>query len=116
MDLQYARAHTREGLLAAILAALGMGVVKLPEKPHDLAVFTDRILALEGKVRVGLTHCDLIPHRSAYDIDLFAGLRWLVMEERRPLTLCMQSRAPFGELLPRDHPLSKIDFTAVDLR
>lgn len=116
VDLQDPRAHTREGLLAAMLAALGMGVAKLPKKPQDLAVFTDRILALGGKVRIGLTHCDLIPHRSAYDIDLFAGLRWLVMEGERPMTLFVQSRTPFGELLPRGHPLSEIDFTAVELR
>ena len=79
-------------------------------------MFTDRVLALGGKVRVGLTHCDLIPHRSAYDVDLFAGLRWLVMEGERPMTLFVQSRTPFGELLPRGHPLSEIDFTAVELR
>jgi hypothetical protein len=116
VDLQDARAHTREGLLATILAALGMGAVKLPKKPQDLAVFADRILALGGKVRIGLTHCDLIPHRSTYDVDLFAGLRWLVMEGGRPVTLFVQSRTPFGELLPRGHPLSEIDFTAVELR
>lgn len=116
VDLQDPRATTREGLLAVILAALGMGAMKLPKKPQDLAVFTDRVLALGGKVRVGLTHCDLIPHRPAYDVDLFAGLRWLVMEGGRPLTLFAQSRTPFGELLPRGHPLSEIDFTAVELR
>lgn len=116
VGLQDPRAHTREGLLGAILAALGMGVVKLPKKPQDLAVFTDRVLALGCKVRIGLTHCDLIPHRPAYDVDLFAGLRWLVMEGGRPMTLFVQSRTPFGELLPCGHPLSEIDFTTVDLR
>lgn len=116
VDLQDPRAHTREGLLAAMLAALGMGVVKLPKKPQDLTVFTDRVLALGGKMRVGFTHCDLIPHRPAYNVDLFAGLRWLVMEGGRPMTLFVQSRTPFGELLPRGHPLSEIDFTAVELR
>lgn len=116
VDLQDGRAMTREGLLAAILAALGIGAVRLPEKPQDLVVFTDRILALQSKVRVGSTNCDLIPHRPAYDVDLFAGLRWLVMEGGRPLTLFAQSRTPFGALLPRGHPLSEIDFTAVDLR
>lgn len=116
VDLQDPRAHTREGLLAAILAALGMGVVKLPRKPRDLVEFRDKILALGGKVRIGLTHCDLIPHRSAYDVDLFAGLRWLVMEGGRPVTLFVQSRTPFGELLPCGHPLSEIDFTAIELR
>ncbi|MCA1851866.1 MAG: hypothetical protein LC647_05600 [Beggiatoa sp.] len=79
-------------------------------------MFTDRVLALGGKVRIGLTHCDLIPHRPAYDVDLFAGLRWLVMEGGRPMTLFVQSRTPFGELLPCGPPLSEIDFTAVDLR
>ena len=117
VDLQDPRAHTREGLLAAMLAALGMGVVKLPKKPQDLTVFTDRVRALGAKVRVGLTHCERVfPHRPAYDVDLFAGLRWLVMEGGRPMTLLVQSRTPFGELLPRGHPLSEIDFTAVELR
>jgi hypothetical protein len=49
VDLQDPRAHMREGLLAAILAALRMGVVKLPKKPQDLVKFRDKILALGGQ-------------------------------------------------------------------
>jgi len=35
--------------------------------------------------------------------------------EERPLTLLVQSRAPFMELLPKGHPLSAIDMATVEL-
>lgn len=116
VDLQDGRTATREGLLSEILDGLGMRVGDLPRKPRDLVQFTDSLLALRRKARVALTHFDLAPYRHAYDIDLFAGLRWLVMEGERPLVLLAQSRTPFATLLPSGHPLSDIDLLTIELR
>lgn len=115
VDLQHGATSTRDGLLAAMLHAFGSRSA-MPSPPDDLRAFTQQILALGRKVRVGLTHFDLAPHRAGYDVDLFAALRWLVMEERRPLVLLVQSRAPLMRLLPANHPLSEIDAVTVELR
>ena len=43
---------------------------------------------MRRKVRLTVTHFDLFPHRRAYDFDLVAALRWLIMDHpERPLTL-----------------------------
>ncbi|MCP5126732.1 MAG: hypothetical protein H6973_14160 [Gammaproteobacteria bacterium] len=57
----------------------------------------------------------MAPHRSYYDVDLFAALRFLMMDMRK-LTLLVQSRTPFAALLPKDHPLSDLDIKTVELR
>jgi hypothetical protein len=95
VDLQNPGTSTRDGLLVEILRSVGLRVTSLSRKPRDLLDFSDQLLALRRKVRVAVTHSDLFPHRRAYDIDLFSTLRWLVMEEDRPLTLLAQSRRPF---------------------
>jgi hypothetical protein len=115
VDLQNPATNTRDGFALEIVRSLGLRVTSLARKPHDLIDFRDKILALKRKVRVGITHFDLFPHRRAYDIDLVATLRWLIMENERPLTLLVQSRAPFAELLPSRHPLSEIDMATVEL-
>ncbi|MDD5320114.1 MAG: hypothetical protein PHD43_05775 [Methylococcales bacterium] len=65
---------------------------------------------------VALSHFDLAAHRDYYDVDLFAALKFLVMENERKLTLLVQSRTAFGALLPKNHPLSEIDIKTVELR
>ncbi len=50
-----------------------------------------------------------------YDVNFFAALRYMCMDMRK-LTLLIQSRTPFGALLPRDHPLSDMDIKTVELR
>ena len=113
VDLQDPDTTSRRGLLATIAKALGVRVA-LPDKPRDLADFKT-LLEARSSTRVALTHFDLAPHRRYYDVDLFAALRFLMME-RRKLTLLVQSRTPFAALLPRDHPLSDIDIKTVELR
>jgi len=73
------------------------------------------LLQTRSNTRVVLTHFDMAPHRSYYDVDLFAALRFLMMDMRK-LTLLVQSRTPFAALLPKDHPLSDLDIKTVELR
>lgn len=113
VDLQDPDTTSRRGLLATIAKALGARVV-LSDEPRDLSDFRV-LLEARSNTRVALTHFDLALHRRYYDIDLFAALRFLMME-RRKLTLLVQSRTPFAALLPRDHPLSDIDIKTVELR
>lgn len=113
VDLQDPDTTSRQSLLAAITKALGERV-SLSDEPRDLADFK-ALLEARSHTRVALTHFDLTPHRRYYDVDLFAGLRFLMMDMRK-LTLLVQSRTPFAALLPRDHPLSDIDIKTVELR
>ena len=113
VDLEDPDTTSRRGLLAAISKALGERV-SLPDKPRDLADFK-ALLAARSHTRVALTHFDLAPHRRYYDVDLFAALRFLMMDMRK-LTLLVQSHTPFVKLLPKDHPLSDIDIKTVELR
>lgn len=113
VDLQDPDTTSRRGLLATIAKALGARAA-LPDKPRDLADFK-ALLETRSNARVALAHFDLAPYRRYYDVDLFAALRFLMME-RRKLTLLVQSRTPFAALLPRDHPLSDIDVKTVELR
>ena len=64
--------------------------------------------------RLAFIHFDRVVHRDPTGIDLFASLRDLIMTKRK-LVAVFQSRRPFVELLPRDHPLSHVDIKTVEL-
>ena len=113
VDLENHATTYRSGLLAEIAKALGERI-SLPGEPRDLADF-GAMLEKRSNTRLTLTHFDLVLRRPYYDVDLFAALRFLMME-RRKLTLLVQSHTPFAALLPRDHPLSDIDIKTVELR
>ena len=88
---------SRHGLLAAISQAHGERAA-LPQEPHDLAGFKALLIA-RSATKVALTRFDLAPYRPYYDVDLFATLRYFIMEARM-LALLVQSRSPFSVLLP----------------
>jgi hypothetical protein len=104
---------SRHGLPAAISQALGERA-PLRQEPHDLAGFK-ALLVARSAAKVALTHFDLVPHRPYYDVDLFAALRYFIMEARK-LVLLVQSRTSFSALLPCNHPLSVIDIKTVKLQ
>ncbi|NJL29514.1 MAG: toll/interleukin-1 receptor domain-containing protein [Thermoanaerobaculia bacterium] len=106
-------AAARRGLIAEVLAAFGVPAV-VPAEPEDLGEL-DRFLAARGRSLLALTHFDLAAVRAAYGVDLFAALRYLIMESRQ-LVLLAQSRRPFATLLPAGHPLSEINLQTVELR
>ena len=93
---------------------VAMHMNSILQEPRDLASFK-AVLMARTSARVALTHFDLVPHRSCYDVDLFATLRYLIMDVRK-LTLLVESHTAFGTLLPRGHPLSDIDIATVEVK
>ena len=112
VDLNQGSTASRSGLVSEILKVCRV-TVNVPDPPNDLGIL-DHTLSMRDLSRVALLHFDLVRERQ-YGIDLFAALRYLIMESRK-LVLFIQSRHPFIELLPRDHPLSAIDIKTVELR
>jgi|SRR6185369_10731878 len=114
VDLAKGVTASRRGLISEILRAFGM-TVAVPPEPEDLGEL-DRFLSGRKRSRLALTHFDLTASRPAYGVDLFAALRYLIMESRK-LVLLVQSRRPFATLLPAGHPLSEITgIQTVELR
>ncbi|MGR9107376.1 MAG: toll/interleukin-1 receptor domain-containing protein [Gammaproteobacteria bacterium] len=114
VDLQHPKTTHREGLLKAIGAAIG-AKASLPAKPYDLAAF-NKWFDGHSRVRLCLRHFDFVRHRHAdYGLDLYTTLRHLNMITRQ-LVLLVQSKTPFGALLPPDNPLSEMDIKTVELR
>lgn len=113
VDLEKPATASRRGLVGEMLRVLGM-MATVPVEPEDLGEL-DRFLSTRARSRLALIHFDLAAHREAYGVDLFAALRYLVMESRR-VVLLVQSRRPFASLLPVGHPLSEIDLQTVVVR
>lgn len=113
VDLENPVAVPRDRFIAALLVELGVAR-PVPAAPYDLPELGAALQAL-GLSRVVLQHFDMVLHRPDYNVDLFASLRYLVMDARQ-LVLLVQSRAPVASLLPGGHPLSHIDFATVELR
>lgn len=114
VDLAKGSTASRSGLVSEILKVCRVHE-SVPEPPNDLGIL-DRALSAREQSIVALLHFDLAKDRqNEYGIDLFAALRYLIMDSRK-LVLLIQSRRAFIELLPHDHPLSAIDIKTVELR
>jgi hypothetical protein len=113
VDLGKPATFSRRGLVTEILRALG-ATTPVPPEPEDLGEL-DRVLSARSRSRLTLTHFDLAAHRTAYGLDLFAALRYLVMDSRK-LVLLVQSRQPFMTLSPPGGPLSEIALQTVEIR
>jgi TIR domain-containing protein len=111
LDLEHPGTVSRRGLVASIIGAFG-STERVPDPPEDLPHLA-HVLETFDRSRLILQHFDLVPFRPDYDVNLFAGLRHLMAS--RQLVLLIQSRAPFGSLLPPSHPLSTIDLMTVEL-
>lgn len=114
IDLESGRTATREGLLHEILRAFGCRTT-LPARPHDLVRFAELMDELPGGW-LALQHFDAVGARqSEYTIELFRELRHRATT-RRQLTLLLQSRSPYGIVLPAGHPMSEIPCREVLLK
>jgi hypothetical protein len=113
VNLEQGAAASRRGLIAEILQRLGRRV-EVPAAPDDLAEL-DRVIGAGDGALVCLMHFDQVAVRPQYGHDLFAALRYLMMDARK-LVLLVESRMPFAALLPRGHPLSEMDIKTVELR
>jgi TIR domain len=112
VDLSSGATVPRRGLVVEILKACG-ALGSVPPEPEDLPVL-HRALSERRLSRIAIEHFDLVSARHHYGVDLFAALRYLLMESRK-LVILVQSRAPFASLLPQDHPLSSVDLKTVEL-
>ena len=84
VDLQDPATVPRRGLIEAMLGALGVHCVVLPP-PEDLPQL-GQMLATLGRSRMALYHFDLVRYRPDYDPNLFAALRYIVVNQRRNVT------------------------------
>ncbi|RJQ69171.1 MAG: TIR domain-containing protein [Desulfobacteraceae bacterium] len=113
IDLDAPSTTTRDGLVREILAACGCGH-RVPRPPRDLEAFNG-LLGLPEPCRLVLLHFENVGHRmNTYGVDLFHVLRYLL--EQRKLVLLIESRQPFKNLIPHDHPLSNMNLDSIELR
>ncbi len=112
VDLEAGTTATQHGLVGAILRALVNFDATLPKGAEHLAQF-ERLLEKAPPAILALTHFDIAPKRK-YTEDLYHSFRHLMMNEKR-LTLLVQSRAPFGDLLPSDPAFSFLEMETVKL-
>jgi len=112
VDLARGATASRRALVEELLKACGVNQ-PVPAPPDDLVLLDRALSACPTLSRVALLHGDRL-ERENYGIDLFHALRFLIMDARK-LVLLVQSRRPFAQLVPHDHPLSAIDLKTVEL-
>jgi hypothetical protein len=87
----------------------------VPDKSKDLVMLGQALKTLPRAPRLALTSFDHVSHRlDDYGVDLFVALRDLM--EALKITLLIESRTPFANLLPHDHPLSNVTINSVELK
>lgn len=106
IDLESGITAARRGLVSEILKACGSSLMTPPE-PEDLVTLSEVLRRRVKIAHIAFIHFDMVAYRKQYEVDLFAALRNLMTVERK-LVLLIQSRSPFAELLPENHPLSSI--------
>lgn len=114
IDLESGATVSRRGLVSVILERLNIPA-HVPEKPGDDLVELDKILSTRSLSRLSLEHFHLAADREDYDINLFATFRHLIMDSRK-LVLLIESRIPFGDLLPKDNLLSDLNIKTIELK
>ena len=105
VDLDDPTTCTRDGLVRTILTACGGGsdVMRPPRDLEALAYLKNR----PTPTRLALIHFENVKARTKiYGADLFFTIRHYL--ENRKLILLIESRQSFFELIPSDHPMSKI--------
>ena len=111
VDVQSGKTVTRSGFVSEILSALANHTAPVP-KGDDLAKL-EQVLESQPPTILALKHFDEVARRHNYG-HLYASLRHLITDKRQ-LTLLVQSRAPFGTLLPKNNLLSYLDMETVEL-
>jgi len=112
VDLDNPDTVTLDGLVRQILLAFGCSC----DVPHGAGCLSvlNVLKSKPGTLLLALTHFDNVRARKrAYGQDFFFTLRHLVSDERK-LALLVESRTPFDQLLPKDHPLSNLHLTTVE--
>lgn len=114
VDLHAPATIYRQGLVEEILKAFGK-VISVPPEPRDLVIL-DQMLPQDRVSRLVLKRFEMVMDRADYhyDLNLFATLRYLIMDSRK-LVLLAQSRLPFDQLIPKTHTLSSINIKTVEI-
>jgi hypothetical protein len=111
VDLDAGATASRPNLIREILRSQQIER-PVPAAPDDLRELHDALSSV-NHCYLAMIHFDNVSRRG-YGEDLFSALRHLIMESRK-LTLLVQSRQMFTELIAGDHPLSTIDVRTVEL-
>lgn len=113
VDLDNPDTVTLEGLVRQLVLAFGCSV-DIPRGPGCVSAL-NRLKSKPGTLLLAMTHFDnVVAREKTYGHDIFFALRYLVTDARK-LTLLVESRTPFNQLLPKDHPLSNLHLTTVEL-
>jgi hypothetical protein len=114
VDLDEPATASLQGLVRQILLALG-SPADVPRAAQSVEALNG-LKAIPGTLLLALMHFDNVrARRKTYGLDLFFTLRHLTSDERK-LVLLVESRTPFKELLPKDHPLSGLHLDTIELR
>ena len=116
IDVESPGVTTRKALVEEILVQCGVRTSVSGGLGEDL-VTLGRVLSLKASPsRLIIKRFHQVKIRQYYDLELFSALRNLITESRK-LVLLIQSRIPFIELLPHDHPMSSItNLKTIELR
>ncbi len=113
VDLAAGSASTLTGLIEDIIKACGGTVNKITKTNALLSL--DRFCSNHpNQIFLAILHFDLIVRENYYDDLFFAALRNLVTEKKK-LVLLLESREHFANLVPRNHPLSALLPTNIEL-
>jgi hypothetical protein len=105
---------TLEGLVRAILATCGLRA-EVPRGVGCVAAL-NALKAMPAPQFLAFAHFDnVIGRKKAYGVELFYSLRHLISDERKLVAL-FETRTPFRELLPKEHPLSSLHPETIELR
>ncbi len=116
IDVEDPRVTTRKALVEEILGQCGTYTSVSSVLGDDLVTLGRELSSKVTPSRLIIKRFHHVKNRQYYDLELFSALRNLITESRK-LILLIQSRIPFIELLPHDHPLSSItNLKTIELR
>lgn len=116
IDVEDPKVTTRKALVEEILRQCGTPITVPNKKGEDLVVLGRTLDAKQSPLRLIIKHFHEVKDRKYYDNELFSTLRYLMTESQK-LVLLIQSRKPYVEILPHDHPLSSVtNLKVVELR
>jgi len=100
IDFQSGATCSRRGLVEEILWVSGSKIA-VPREPEDLKILQRIIMERDYTTILAFLRFDMIAGRKYHSkADFFSTLKHLLESEKRKLTLLIQTRMSFSELLP----------------
>ena len=113
VDLAAGTATIVEGLISLMIRACGGTILQLNEA-NALLKLDEYFSELPTKCFLALIHFDMISRETYYNDRVIAALHNLVMDKQK-LVLLIESRDYFINLVPQNHPVSKLDLKVIEL-